>query len=113
MNKVCLMETVEQLHKSGKLEQATYHCAIDIMALFDQARTTAWKELQHIKTAHALMQWRRSEVLYRQETIDQHKLAERYDIGHGMAYGCIEMMLSCIDHEFILNLLIQLRKNND
>lgn len=23
-------------------------------------------------------------MLYRQETIDQHKFAERYDIGHGL-----------------------------
>ncbi len=32
-----------------------------------------------------------------QEKLDEEKFAERYEIEHGITYGCIEQMLSCID----------------
>ena len=40
-----------------------------------------------------------------QKQLSEEEFSERFEIGQGMEYGCIEQMLSCIDYELILDLL--------
>ena len=42
-----------------------------------------------------------------QAKLSEEAFAERFEVGHGNAYGCIEQMLSCVDYEFVLDLLIK------
>ena len=40
-----------------------------------------------------------------QEQLRGEEFSERFEIGQGMEYGCVEQMLSCIHYELILDLL--------
>lgn len=39
--------------------------------------------------------------------LDADAFAERFDVGHGRTYGCIEQMLSCIDVPLLVEMLSQ------
>ena len=105
MNQIQGLHSIEELYKKGALEDATYRFAVDVIDLCDQAAAPAWEELQLIKTVSALTAWSRAEVMRWQEQLREEEFSERFEIGQGMEYGCIEQMLSCIDYELILDLL--------
>ena len=105
MNQIQGLHSIEELYKKGALEDATYRFAVDVIDLCDQAAAPAWEELQLIKTVSALTAWRRAEVMRWQEKLSEEEFSERFNIGQGMGYGCIEQMFSCIDYELILDLL--------
>ena len=113
MNRIQALRQIKQLYEKDQLEDATYRFAVDVIDLCNEGASNAWNDLQQIQTVCALAQWRRVQVVRLQEKLDEEEFAERYEIGHGMTYGCIEQMLSCIDHDFMLHLIRQRQINED
>ncbi len=96
---------LDQLLEQGDIEIATHRCGIDRLnaqtADADQGMLNGGSE-------EGLEQWGRQNALHWQATLDADAFAERFDVGHGRTYGCIEQMLSCIDDSLLLELLSQL-----
>ncbi len=109
MNQIQALQSIEELYQKGELEDATYRFAVDVIGLCNQAAGTAWENLQLIKTVSALTAWRRAEVMHWQKQLSEEVFSERFEIGQGMEYGCIEQMLSCIDYQLILELLSKIQ----
>ena len=105
MNQIQALQSIEELYQKGELEDATYRFAVDVIEICNQGAGPAWENLQLIKTGTALAAWSRAEVMRWQEQLRGEEFSERFEIGQGMEYGCIEQMLSCIDYELILDLL--------
>ena len=109
---------IDDLFDQGELEDATYQCAADVIGLcFEEevgcpiAAASAREEFRAITTADELAAWRRADVKqWQEEDLDEQEFAERFDIGVGKSYGCIEGMLSCTDFEFVLQLIAQISK---
>ena len=45
---------------------------------------------------------------WQEEDLDEQEFAERFEVGPGKSFGCVEQMLSCTDYEFVLQLLAQI-----
>ena len=105
MNQIQALQSIEERYQKGELEDATYRFAVDVIEICNQGDRRAWENLQLIKTVSALTAWSRAEVMRCQEQLKGEEFSERFEIGQGMEYGCIEQMLSCTDYELILDLL--------
>ena len=105
MYQIQALQSIEELYQKRELEDATYRFAVDVIEICNQGAGPAWENLKLIKTVSALTAWTRAEVMRWQEQLREEEFAERFEIGQGMEYGCIEQMLSCIDYELILDLL--------
>ena len=104
MNRSQALQYIKQLSEKGELEEATHRYALIIVDLIlDEGN----EELLHCHTTERLSAWTRRDALARQAKLSEEAFAEQFGIGHGNAYGCIEQMLSCIDYEFVLDLLIK------
>ena len=104
MNRSQALQYIKQLSEKGELEEATHRYALIIVDLIlDEGN----EELLHCHTPEHLSAWIRRDALAWQAKLSEVAFAERFGIGHGNAYGCIEQMLSCIDYEFVLDLLIK------
>ncbi|MAF40523.1 MAG: hypothetical protein CL859_01505 [Cyanobium sp. ARS6] len=104
MNRSQALQYIKQLSEKGELEEATHRYALIIVDLIlDEGN----EELLHCHTTERLSAWIRRDALARQAKLSEEAFAEQFGIGHGNAYGCIEQMLSCIDYEFVLDLLIK------
>ena len=104
------LQYIEQLSEQGKLENATHCFALDAIGrICGQFSSNSNEELQQCQTPEKLAHWRHIDVLRWKETLDEYKFSERSEVGLGRAYGCIEQMLSCIDHDFILGFIGQVQ----
>ena len=104
MNRSQALQYIKQLSEKGELEEATHRYALIIVDLIlDEGN----EELLHCHTTERLSAWIRRDALARQAKLSEEAFVEQFGIGHGNAYGCIEQMLSCIDYEFLLDLLIK------
>ena len=102
MNRSQALQHIEQLSEKGELEEAT-HCYALIVV--DQISDAASEDLLSCHTPSELANWIRSDALAWQAKLSEEAFAERFEIGHGNAYGCIEQMLSCVDYAFVFDLL--------
>ena len=110
MNRSQALQYIEQLFEKGKLEDATYRFALDAVGyICGEASISSNEELQNFQSPEDLAHWRRIDALRWQEELDEEEFAERFDVGCGRAYGCIEQMLSCTDHDFVLDLIGQVQ----
>jgi len=98
------LQTLHQLFEQDAIEAATYRCGLDALAECERDQS---REVLGCRSARELEQWRRRDVLHWQETLEDGAFAERFEVGHGYAYGCIEQMLSCTDFEVLFALLRQ------
>ena len=96
---------LDQLLEQGEIEAATHRCGLDLLDAGQQAtEPVALKGA----SSEALEQWARQNALRWQNKLEAEAFGERFEVGHGHTYGCIEQMLSCIDHAFLRELLNQL-----
>ena len=97
-------QRLDQLLEQGDIEPATHRCGLDLLNAREQARD---QEALHCASAEAVEHWGRRNALHWQDNLDADAFAERFEIGHGHTYGCIEQMLSCIDTALLAVLLNQ------
>ena len=109
MNRSQALQHIEQLSEKGELEEAT-HCYALIVV--DQISDAASEELLSCHTPNELANWIRRDALAWQAKLSEEAFAEQFEVGHGNAYGCIEQMLSCVDYEFVLDLLVSMRQSD-
>ena len=95
--------------RKRELEEATLCYALIVV---DQISDAASEELLSCHTPNELANWIRRDALAWQAKLSEEAFAERFEIGHGNAYGCIEQMLSCVDYEFVLDLLVSMQESN-
>ena len=95
--------------KKGELEEATHRYALFIIDLISD---DAPEELLCCQTPEELSVWIRRDALTWQAKLSEEAFAERFEVGHGNAYGCIEQMLSCVDCEFLRDLLVSMRQSD-
>ena len=108
MNRSQALQYIEQLWGKGELEAATHRYALIVV---DQISDDASEELLHCHTPEELSAWIRRDALAWQSKLSEEAFAEQFEVGHGNAYGCIEQMLSCVDYEFVLDLLASMRES--
>ena len=96
---------LDQLLEQGEIEPATHRCGLDLLAANQQPTDQG---ALNSALAEALEQWARQNALRWQDNLEVEAFGERFEVGHGHTYGCIEQMLSCIDHAFLVELLNQL-----
>ena len=108
MNRSQAMQYIDQLSNQGELEEATHHYALIVADLNSDGGN---EELLCIQTPEKLSAWIRRDALAWQTELSEEAFAEQFDVGHGNAYGCIEQMLSCVDYEFVLDLLASMRES--
>ena len=96
---------LDQLLEQGEIEPATHRCGLDLLAANQQPTDQG---ALNSASAEALEQWARQNALRWQDNLEVEAFGERFEVGHGHTYGCIEQMLSCIDHAFLVELLNQL-----
>ena len=96
---------LDQLLEQGEIEPATHRCGLDLLDANQQASDQG---VLKGASAEALEQWARQNALRWQDNLEVEAFGERFEVGHGHTYGCIEQMLSCIDHAFLVELLNQL-----
>ena len=96
---------LDQLLERGEIEAATHRCGLDLLAANQQPTDQG---ALNSASAEALEQWARQNALRWQDNLEVEAFGERFEVGHGHTYGCIEQMLSCIDHAFLVELLNQL-----
>ena len=107
---------IDDLFDQELIGDATYQFAADVIGLcFEEqvgcpiAAASAREEFRAIKTADELAEWRRADVKHwQEEDLDEQEFAERFEVGPGRSFGCIEQMLGCTDFEFVLQLLPQI-----
>ena len=104
MNRSQALQHIEQLSEKGELEEATHCYALIVIGLLSDAEN---EELLHSHTSEELSAWIRRDALTWQAKLSEAAFAEQFEVGHGNTYGCIEQMLSCVDYEFVLDLLIK------
>ena len=109
MNRSQALQNIEQLLRKGELEEATHRYA---RIVIDQISDAAPEELMRCHTPEELSAWIRRDALAWQAKLSEQAFAERFEVGHGNAYGCIEQMLSCVDYEFVLGLLVSMRRSD-
>lgn len=109
MNQSQALMYIEQLSGKGELEEATYRYALIIIDLISDA---APEELLCFQTPEELSAWIRLDALAWQAKLSEEAFSEQFEVGHGNAYGCIEQMLSCVDYEFVLDLLVSMQESN-
>ena len=97
-------QRLDQLLEQGDIEPATHRCGLDLLNAREQARD---HEALHCASAEAVERWGRRNALHWQDNLDAEAFADRFEIGHGHTYGCIEQMLSCIDTALLVELLNQ------
>ena len=97
-------QRLDQLLEQGTIEAATHRCGLDLLNAREQAHD---QEALHCPSAEAVERWGRWSALHWQNNLDTEAFAERFEIGHGHTYGCIEQMLSCIDTTLLAELLNQ------
>ena len=107
MNRSQALHDIEHSSGNGQLEEATYRYALIIVDLINDA---AAEELLHCQTSDDVSAWIRRDALDWQAKLSDEAFAEWFEIGHSKAYGCIEQMLSCIDYEFVFELLLSMRQ---
>ena len=98
---------LDQLMEQGEIEPATHSCGLDLLAANQQPTDQG---ALNSASAEALEQWARQNALRWQDNLEVEAFGERFEVGHGHTYGCIEQMLSCIDHAFLVELLNQLEE---
>ena len=108
MNRSQALQYIEQLWGKGELEEATHRYA---RIVIDQISDAASEELLHCHTQEELSACIRRDALAWQTKLREEAFAERFEVGHGNAYGCIEQMLSCVDYEFLRDLLVSIRQS--
>ena len=108
MNRSQALQNIEQLLRKGELEEATHRYALIVVDLISDA---APEELLCCQKPEELSAWIRRDALACQAKLSEEAFAEQFEVGHGNAYGCIEQMLSCVDYEFVLNLLVSKRQS--
>ena len=96
---------LDQLLEQGEIEPATHRCGLDLL---DASQQASDQGVLKGASAEALEQWARQNALRWQDNLEVEAFGERFEVGHGHTYGCIEQMLSCIDHAFLVELLNQL-----
>ena len=107
MNQSQAMQYIEQLSEKGELEEATRrYSQIAIDLINDEGD----EEVLCCKTPDELATWIRRDAVAWQEKLSEESFAERFEVGHGRAYACIEQMLSCIDYELVLDLLGEMHR---
>ena len=109
MNRSQALQYIEQLSEKGELEEATHRYALIIVDLISDAGN---EELLRCHTPEELSAWIRRDALAWQAKLSEEAFAEQFEVGHGNAYGCIEQMLSCVDYEFVLDLLDSMRQSD-
>jgi hypothetical protein len=102
MNRSQAIHFVETLFDEGTLEEATHHYALTVVDLISVAEN---QELSRCHTPDELETWIRKDAFAWQARLSDEAFAEQFEIGQGRAYGCIEQMLSCVDHAFVFDLL--------
>ena len=107
MNQSQALQYIEQLLEE-ELEEATHRYALIVIDLISDAGN---EELLRCHTPEELSAWIRRDALAWQAKLSEEAFAERFEVGHGNAYGCIEQMLSCVDYEFVLDLLVSMRES--
>ena len=95
---------LDQLLEQGEIEPATHRCGLDLL---NAREPTSDEEALNCASAEAVERWGRQNALHWQDNLDAEAFAERFEIGHGHTYGCIEQMLSCIDTALLAELLNQ------
>ena len=95
---------LDQLLEQGTIEPATHRCGLDLLNAREQARD---QDPPNCASPEAVERWGRQNALHWQDNLDAEAFAERFEIGHGHTYGCIEQMLSCIDTALLAELLNQ------
>ena len=96
---------LDQLLEQREIEPATHRCGLDLL---DAGQQASDQGVLNCASAEALEQWARQNALRWQDNLEVEAFGERFEVGHGHTYGCIEQMLSCIDHAFLVELLNQL-----
>ena len=109
MNRSQAMQYIDQLSNNGELEEATHRYALIIVDLNSDAGN---EKLLCCQTPEDLSAWIRRDALTWQAKLSEQAFAEQFEVGHGNAYGCIEQMLSCVDYEFVLDLLVSMRQSD-
>ena len=109
MNRSQALQYIEQLSEKGGLEEATHRYA---RIVIDQISDAAPEELLRCHPPEELSTWIRRDALAWQAKLSEQAFAEQFDVGPGNAYGCIEQMLSCVDYEFVLDLLVSMQESN-
>ena len=109
MNRSQALQYIKQLWGKGELEEATHRYALIVIDLISDA---ASEELSSFHTPEELSAWIRRDALAWQAKLSEEAFAEQFEVGHGNAYGCIEQMLSCVDYEFVLDLLASMRQSD-
>ena len=104
MNQPLTPHNLHQLFEQDAIEAATYRCGLDALA---ESECEKSRKALSCRSARELEQWRRRHVLHWQETLEDELFAERFEVGHGYSYGCIEQMLSCTDFDVLFALLRQ------
>ncbi len=102
MNRSQALQYIEQVSGKGELEEATHRYSLIVIDLIFEAGN---EELSSCHTPNELANWIRRDALAWQAKLSEEAFAEQFESGHGNAYGCIEQMLSCIDYEFVFELL--------
>ena len=93
---------LDHLLEQGAIEPATHRCGLDLL---DAREHASDQEALNFASAEALERWGRRNALHWQDKLDAEAFAERFEVGHGHTYGCIEQMLSCIDTALLAELL--------
>ena len=109
MNRSQALQYIEQLSGKGELEEATHRYSQIVIDLICEAGN---EELLTCHTPEELSAWIRRDALAWQAKFSEEAFAEQFEVGHGNAYGCIEQMLSCVDYEFVLGLLVSMRRSD-
>ena len=107
INRSQALQYIEQLSGNGELEEATYRYALIAVDMISDAMS---EELLRCETPEELSAWIRRDTLARQVALSEEAFSERFEVGQGSAYGCIEQMLSCVDYEFVLDLLASMSR---
>ena len=109
MNRSQALRYIEQLSEKGELEEATYRYSLIVIDLISDAENA---ELSRCHTSEELSAWIRRDALTWQAKLSEEAFAEQFEVGHGNAYGCIEQMLSCVDYEFLRDLLVSMLQSD-
>lgn len=109
MDRSQALQHIEELSEKGKLEEATHRYALIVIDLISDLEN---EELSRCHTSEELSTWIRRDALAWQAQLSEEAFSERFEVGHGNSYGCIEQMLSCVDYEFVLDLLVSMRQSD-
>ena len=109
MNRSQLLRHIEQLSEKGELDEATHRYSLIVV---DQISDAASEELLRCHIPEELSAWIRRDALAWQAKLSEEAFAEQFEVGHGNAYGCIEQMLSCVDYEFLRDLLVSMLQSD-